>query len=60
MICRNRGIPSDDITVTTLSDVTEPILTKIRPISGYYSSNINLSVQLKMNIMLKNNCSNIY
>ena len=40
----NRGTPSDDITVKTKSDTTAPVITKIRPTSGYYSSSISLSI----------------
>ena len=40
----NRGTPSDEITVTTISDTTAPVVTKIRPTSGFYSTSISLSI----------------
>ena len=40
----NRGIPSDDIAILTLNDTTAPVITRIRPLSGYYSDSIDLSV----------------
>ena len=40
----NRGTPSDDITAVTLGDTTAPVVTKIQPTSGYYSTGINLSI----------------
>ena len=53
-------IPSDDITVTTLSDVTEPVITKIGDrFKVIILTALIYQLQLKMNIMLKNNCSNI-
>lgn len=36
--CGNRGIPSEDLNVLTVSDVTAPVVTRIRPTSGYFSS----------------------
>lgn len=41
---RNRGIPSDDITVMTKDDTTAPVITKIRPTSGYYSRQIDIRI----------------
>ncbi len=40
----NRGIPSDDITVTTTADQTAPVISRIRPVSGYYSEQIELTI----------------
>ena len=40
----NRGTPSDDITVQTLGDTTSPVITQIRPTSGYYAYSIPLSI----------------
>ena len=40
----NRGVASEDITVTTQADTTIPVISKIRPTSGYYSENIGLSI----------------
>lgn len=40
----NRGIPSDDIAVMTKEDTTAPVITKIRPTSGYYSKQIDISI----------------
>lgn len=40
----NRGIPSEDISVRTKGDTTVPVVTKIRPTSGYYSDDIDLSI----------------
>lgn len=40
----NRGTCSDSITVKTRSDSTAPVISRIRPVSGYYSSKIDLSV----------------
>ena len=40
----NRGVPSDDISVKTLVDTTAPVITRIRPLSGYYSQKIDLSI----------------
>ncbi|MBE6558888.1 MAG: PKD domain-containing protein [Ruminococcaceae bacterium] len=40
----NRGIPSEDITVRTKSDTTPPVISKIRPTSGYYADTISLSI----------------
>ncbi len=40
----NRGIPSESITAATLSDTTAPVVTRIRPTSGYYSDSIGLSI----------------
>ncbi|MBX9035114.1 PKD domain-containing protein, partial [Gordonibacter massiliensis] len=39
----NRGIASEDINVTTASDTTAPVVTRLRPTSGYYSNSISLS-----------------
>ena len=39
----NRGTPSEPITVTTTADETSPVVTLIRPTSGYYSDKIDLS-----------------
>ena len=40
----NRGIPSDDIAVMTKEDTTAPVITKIRPTSGYYSKQIDIRI----------------
>ena len=40
----NRGIPSDPVTVRTGSDETAPVITRILPSPGYYSSSIPVSV----------------
>ena len=39
----NRGIPSEDIVVTTGSDTTPPVITSLRPGAGYYNNTIHLS-----------------
>ncbi len=39
----NRGVPSEEITVTTLKDTICPKVTKITPEPGYFNSEINLS-----------------
>lgn len=38
----NRGTPSEDITVSTKSDTTAPVITSISPKPGYYSDEIPL------------------
>ena len=38
----NRGIASEDITVTTQADTTAPVISQIRPTPGYYSDKIDL------------------
>lgn len=43
----NRGIPSDDVMVTTLLDTMAPVVTSLRPLSGYYSTAIDLSVKVE-------------
>lgn len=40
----NRGTPSEDITVSTVDDTTAPVITRILPASGYYSTSIGLSI----------------
>ena len=40
----NRGTPSDDITIQTLGDTTNPVITQIRPTSGYYANSIPLNI----------------
>ena len=60
----NRGEPSDDITVETLKDTTAPVITMIRPVSGYYCDTIpviitatdeyairNISVQVSRDLL---------
>jgi len=43
----NRGVPSEDIVITTLSDTTAPVITDISPKPGSYSSEIALTVTAK-------------
>ncbi|MBQ1649303.1 MAG: hypothetical protein II047_12730, partial [Bacteroidales bacterium] len=43
----NRGSYSEDITAVTKADATEPVITSIRPVSGYYSDFIPVSVVAK-------------
>ncbi len=40
----NRGIPSDDMKALTKEDDTAPVITKIRPLSGYYSGQIDIRI----------------
>ena len=40
----NKGTPSEEITVSTQADTTEPVITKLSPAPGYYSKSIPLSV----------------
>ena len=40
----NRGIPSDDMKAVTKEDDTAPVITKIRPTSGYYSKQIDIRI----------------
>ena len=40
----NRGTPSDDITACTLSDTIAPVITKLRPVAGYYADSIPLMI----------------
>lgn len=40
----NRGIPSDDMKAVTKEDDTAPVITKIRPLSGYYSGQIDIRI----------------
>lgn len=40
----NRGMPSEEITVQTKSDTTAPVIAKIRPVSGYYATEVSLTV----------------
>lgn len=44
-IQNNRGIPSDDLVVHTQTDTTNPVITQIRPVSGSYSTKIDLNIQ---------------
>lgn len=43
----NMGIPSDPVTVTTKSDTSAPVITKIEPASSAFSSRIGLSMEVK-------------
>ncbi|MCH5280115.1 MAG: PKD domain-containing protein, partial [Lachnospiraceae bacterium] len=45
----NVGIPSDRISVTTLSDTAAPVITAIFPISSFYKDTISLSMQVQDN-----------
>ena len=40
----NRGTSSETVTVRTQSDTTAPVVTRIRPTSGYYSANIDVTI----------------
>lgn len=40
----NRGTPSEDLTAMTQMDTIAPVVTAIRPTSGYYSERISVSV----------------
>jgi len=40
----NRGVPSEDVVVYTDADTIKPVITQIRPTSGYYSKSISLSI----------------
>ena len=40
----NRGTPSDDITTLTGKDISAPVITRILPKPGYYSSSIPLAI----------------
>ena len=46
----NRGTPSDEIKVVTLSDLVAPVITSIGPAPGYYNSKIELSVNVQDNM----------
>lgn len=43
----NRGTPSDDIEAYTLSDTIAPVITRIRPLEGYYADVIPLVITAK-------------
>ncbi|MBP3458126.1 MAG: PKD domain-containing protein, partial [Lachnospiraceae bacterium] len=45
----NPGIPSDTVTMTTLSDTTAPNIAAINPVSSFYKDAIDLSMRVKDN-----------
>ena len=50
----NRGIPSDEITVTTISDEISPSINSILPIQSRYRDTIELSMSVSDNDGVKN------
>lgn len=49
----NRGIPSDDVVVTTTQDDQKPIITNFGPAEKYFASQIPLSVKVTDNVGVK-------
>jgi len=45
----NAGIPSDTVTVMTLSDTTAPAIAAVGPVSSFYKDTIDLSMRVKDN-----------
>ncbi len=49
----NRGTPSDEIKVVTLSDLVAPVITNIGPAPGYYNNKIGLSANVQDNVAVQ-------
>ncbi|MBQ7776687.1 MAG: fibronectin type III domain-containing protein [Lachnospiraceae bacterium] len=41
----NRGIPSEELTITTAEDTTAPVLTAVYPVASYYRDKLALQVK---------------